>query len=94
MHGINLIDERRTTMKYVELMIVVSRIMNCTYFKGKGITLGNQTSQHFVLFYPRELDVYVKETLRMKCYTRYMDDFLLIYKDKAYLEACKLDMEQ
>ena len=36
--------------------------------------MGNQTSQWFALFYLDPLDRLVKEKLRIKYYTRYMDD--------------------
>jgi retron-type reverse transcriptase len=43
---------------------------------GKGLPIGNLTSQHFANFYLGRLDHFVKETLRTKGYLRYMDDFL------------------
>jgi hypothetical protein len=43
---------------------------------GKGLPIGNLTSQHFANFYLGALDHYVKEALRIKGYLRYMDDFL------------------
>ena len=52
---------------------------------GVGLPLGNQTSQWFALFYLSEFDHYVKESLRIKGYMRYMDDFLLIHEDKIFL---------
>ena len=47
-----------------------------------GIPIGNYTSQYFANIYLNELDHYVKETLRVKYYVRYMDDFILLLKDK------------
>ncbi len=52
---------------------------------GRGIPIGNQTSQLFGMFYLDELDRYIKEKLRIKVYTRYMDDFILVHHDKAYI---------
>ena len=51
----------------------------------KGICIGNYTSQWFANIYLNELDHYVKEVLRIKCYLRYMDDFIVLVesKDKA-----------
>ena len=60
---------------------------------GKGIPLGNQTSQWFALWYLDGLDRYVKEERRIKHYTRYMDDFILIHPDKAYLMETLHGME-
>ena len=55
---------------------------------GKGLPLGNQTSQVFALLYLNGLDHYITETLDIQYYGRYMDDFYLIHKDKEYLKYC------
>lgn len=47
-----------------------------------GIPIGNYTSQFFANIYLNELDNYVKRVLKIKFYTRYMDDFILILKSK------------
>ena len=47
-----------------------------------GIPIGNYTSQFFANIYLNELDQYVKRDLKIKYYTRYMDDFILILKTK------------
>lgn len=51
-----------------------------------GIPIGNQSSQLFALLYLNPLDHLVKEGLRFRYYGRYMDDFYIIYKDKARLQ--------
>lgn len=56
--------------------------------EGKGLPLGNQTSQVFALLYLNGLDHYITETLGIEYYGRYMDDFYLIHKDKEYLKYC------
>ncbi len=53
---------------------------------GKGIPMGNQTSQWFALYYLDGLDRLVKEKLGIKYYTRYMDDMIILHHDKEYLE--------
>ena len=53
-----------------------------------GLPLGNQTSQVFALLYLNGLDHYITETLKIKYYGRYMDDFYLIHHDKDYLKYC------
>lgn len=55
---------------------------------GKGLPLGNQTSQGFALYYLDVVDRYIKERLRIKYYVRYMDDFILLHHDKGYLNHC------
>ena len=54
---------------------------------GRGVPIGNQTSQIFGMFYLNKVDRLVKEKLRVKIYSRYMDDFLLVHEDKDFLRA-------
>lgn len=49
---------------------------------GVGIPLGNLTSQVFANIYLNELDRFMKHTLKVKNYCRYMDDFVVISSDK------------
>lgn len=60
---------------------------------GKGLTLGNQSSQWFALYYLNKVDRLIKENLKIKGYVRYMDDMILIHPDKAYLQKCKKIIE-
>lgn len=46
--------------------------------KGTGLPIGNLTSQFFANVYMNELDQFVKRTLRVKYYYRYVDDFILL----------------
>ena len=52
---------------------------------GKGLPIGNLTSQHFANLYLGELDHFAKEQLRVPGYIRYMDDFVLWADDKNTL---------
>jgi RNA-directed DNA polymerase len=52
---------------------------------GKGIPIGNLTSQHFANFYLSGLDHYIKEYLRIEGYLRYMDDMVLLADEKETL---------
>jgi hypothetical protein len=52
---------------------------------GKGMAIGNLTSQHFANLYLGRLDRFVKENLRVKAYVRYMDDALLFGATKDEL---------
>lgn len=55
---------------------------------GKGLPLGNLTSQLLANIYLNELDYLAKHELGVKCYIRYMDDFVLLHHDKAFLHDC------
>ncbi len=57
--------------------------------KRKGLPIGNLTSQLFANVYLNELDHYVKETLHVRWYARYMDDFLIIHPDRTYLKKMR-----
>lgn len=58
------------------------------YKKGKGLPIGNLSSQILAIFYLNDLDHFIKEKLRLKCYIRYMDDLLILNTDKEYLKEC------
>jgi len=55
----------------------------------RGIPIGNLTSQLFANIYLNELDHFAKETLHLRWYARYMDDFLVVHPDKNYLMQVK-----
>ena len=50
-----------------------------------GIPVGNLTSQLFANIYMNYLDHFIKETLRIKYYVRYMDDMIILDGDKKQL---------
>lgn len=52
---------------------------------GKGIPIGNLTSQYFANIYISALDHYMKEVIRVPLYVRYMDDVLMFCNDKCIL---------
>lgn len=54
---------------------------------GKGIPIGSLTSQHFANLYLDRLDHYIKDSLRVKGYLRYMDDFILFGDEKTDLHS-------
>jgi len=49
---------------------------------GKGMPIGNLTSQYFVNHYLSSFDHHFKERLRARRYIRYMDDILVFSDDK------------
>ncbi|PIP50156.1 MAG: hypothetical protein COX12_02760 [Candidatus Brennerbacteria bacterium CG23_combo_of_CG06-09_8_20_14_all_44_41] len=51
-----------------------------------GLPLGNLTSQLFVNVYLNKFDQFMKQTLGLKCYLRYADDFAIFSQDKTCLE--------
>ncbi len=61
---------------------------------GRGLPVGNLTSQHFANFYLAGLDHFIKESLSVGPYLRYMDDLLFFADDTAallgWLGACQI----
>lgn len=53
---------------------------------GKGVPIGNLTSQYFANYYLAYADRLVKERLKIPAYVRYMDDMVLWHNDKAVLK--------
>lgn len=54
---------------------------------GVGLPLGNLTSQLFCNVYMNELDQFIKQKLRVKHYIRYADDFVLLSRDREWLNS-------
>ncbi|MBU6388621.1 reverse transcriptase/maturase family protein [Patescibacteria group bacterium] len=52
---------------------------------GKGLPLGNLTSQLLVNIYMNEFDQFVKHKLKARYYIRYADDFVVLSRDRDYL---------
>lgn len=61
--------------------------------KGKGLPLGNLTSQLLVNIYMNEFDQFVKHKLKAKHYIRYADDFVVMSTDKRELEEYLLRIQ-
>lgn len=58
-----------------------------------GIPIGNFTSQYYANIYLNELDQFIKRKLKIKYYVRYMDDFVLLLKDKKECQNTKIIIE-
>ena len=55
---------------------------------GKGLGLGSEVNQTAAIFYASGLDHFIKEKLGVKGYCRYMDDLILIHRERTYLKHC------
>ncbi len=60
---------------------------------GKGIPLGNLTSQLVANIYLHELDWFAKHVLHIRYYIRYMDDFVITHHDKKQLQIWRQAIE-
>lgn len=54
---------------------------------GKGLPLGNLTSQLLVNIYMNEFDQFVKHKLKAKYYVRYADDFVIFSHSRESLQS-------
>jgi hypothetical protein len=75
--------------KYVldkDIIKLLSKLIDSFHTEnGKGLPLGNLTSQFFANIYLNELDQFVKHRLRAKYYIRYVDDFVILSEIKEHL---------
>lgn len=89
--------ERIETLNITEIekKLKIKELDKIPYYNvGKGIPIGNMSSQVFALIYLNDLDHFIKETLKIEYYIRYMDDFILIHHDKEYLRECLKILEE
>lgn len=52
-----------------------------------GLPIGNLTSQLFGNIYLNDFDHFVKRDLKIRYYGRYVDDFILVHREKEYLKS-------
>jgi len=81
---IGVLEEHISNKDLVWLLSQVIRSFELQ--EGKGLPLGNLTSQLFANIYMDTLDRFVKHSLKAKFYIRYADDFIFLSEDKEYLQ--------
>ena len=59
------------------------------YEYGKGLPIGNMTSQFLSIYYLNKLDHFIVHDLKLKYYVRYMDDFIVLDSDINKLKDAK-----
>lgn len=62
--------------------------------EGKGLPIGNLTSQFFANIYLNELDQFVKHGLKARYYGRYVDDMILFHEDAGVLNDWRRQIEE
>jgi retron-type reverse transcriptase len=79
--------------KVLHLIDIIIRSYESPEQDGRGIPIGALTSQLFANIYLDKLDHYLKEVCRVTYYARYMDDFLILHRDKKVLQTllCKVE---
>lgn len=83
-----LIKQLSRLFKDHQLLIYFRNLLDsyCTE-KGRGLPIGNLTSQYFANHYLSVADHYLKEELHASGVVRYMDDVLLFADDKNVLKT-------
>ncbi len=87
---LNILKKRIFDNKVMELIKII--LKNHTT-NGKGMPLGNLTSQFFANVYLNELDQFVKHTLKAKHYVRYVDDFVVLNQSIDVLTNYKIKID-
>lgn len=77
---------KRKIMDQDALCLIEKIIDSFSVMQGKGLPLGNVTSQLFANVYLNELDQFVKHVLGAKYYIRYCDDFVILHRDVEFLK--------
>lgn len=83
------INECINNLKNNELLYAnrVSELKEIPIYKeGKGLPIGNLSSQMLGIFYTHKLDHYIMHNLGIKYFVKYMDDYVLIHHNKEYLK--------
>lgn len=86
----------RRKIKDNKMLWLIKKILNNHNCKvqGKGMPIGNLTSQFFANVYLNELDYFVKHELKAKYYTRYVDDFVILHRNMEILEKWKSEIDK
>ncbi len=63
-------------------------------YENCGLPIGNLTSQIFANFYLNDLDHYIESLDENLFYGRYVDDLVLVHKDRRFLEQAKVKIQR
>ncbi len=88
---IKIIDGK---IKDEKVIWLIKQVLNnfTSKINGRGMPLGNLTSQFFANVYLNELNQFVKHELKAKYYIRYVDDFVILENNKNKLEYCQKEI--
>ncbi|MDE6207777.1 MAG: RNA-directed DNA polymerase [Muribaculaceae bacterium] len=76
----------RHIIKDERMLELFDRIIESHGNEGRGVPIGNLTSQYFANYYLSGLDHYMKEVVRANFYIRYMDDVVILDNDRDRLK--------
>jgi hypothetical protein len=85
--------------KMLDKEITDERVLDLTkkfisvFGDGKSLGLGSQVSQIAAIYFPSQLDHFIKDFKGEKFYGRYMDDLYIIHRDKEHLIQLLVEIE-
>ena len=83
-----------------KMLSIINLILDCNMIELNGemvdigLPIGFYTSQYFANFYLQDLDHYIKEQLHIKCYVRYVDDFVILGNNKKELHKIRIAISE
>lgn len=77
----------------VKVLDLCEKIVLKNGFTDAGLPIGALTSQLFANVYLDKFDHFVKDELGIKFYVRYMDDFIIVGRDRQCLQATLKGLE-
>ena len=83
----------RKKFKDKELLWLLDEIIDSVP-DGKGVPIGNYTSQYLANMYLTYFDHWLKEEMKVKYVIRYMDDIVILHKDKEFLHHLRINIEE
>ena len=81
-------------IRVYDLLIDAFRPKGVLPSEAEGLGLGSQVSQISAVFYPNAIDHWVKDTMGIHCYARYMDDGYIIMHDIEKLKSIAARFER
>jgi hypothetical protein len=74
-------------IKDKKVLHILSKVIDSYETKpGRGVPIGNLTSQYFANYYLSAVDRFIKEELKVNAYVRYMDDMIVWCSEKQVLK--------
>ena len=83
-------DAFRRKIKDKDCLWLIDTIID----SSQGLPIGNYTSQWFSNFFLQGLDHYIKEKLGVKYYIRYVDDLVLLGRNKKKLHTARREIAE
>lgn len=88
----HLLERKFKDRRFLDLCRTILRHPFPGQASGKGIPVGNLTSQWWANLYLDALDHFIKDEMGVRAYLRYMDDFVIMAETKEQLHLLRADI--